>query len=113
MRLAYAPEELESLIESASGAGFSVWIGATGDRAMDAAVQALETASSGQSFRAAMPRVIGGDLIPPDAVEKLRGFVTDQEARITYIRDNRVELEISSEQVAPQRRRARQFARDS
>jgi diguanylate cyclase (GGDEF)-like protein/PAS domain S-box-containing protein len=40
------------------------------------------------------------------AIEKLRGFVTDQEARITYIRDNRVELEISSEQLAPQRRRA-------
>jgi diguanylate cyclase (GGDEF)-like protein/PAS domain S-box-containing protein len=39
------------------------------------------------------------------AIEKLRGFVNDQEAKIISIRDNRVELEMSSELVGQARRR--------
>lgn len=45
--------------------------------------------------------------VPIDiAIEKLRGFVTDQQARIISIRDNRVEIEISSDRVGQQRRKA-------
>ncbi|MBA3483441.1 MAG: diguanylate cyclase [Pirellulales bacterium] len=39
------------------------------------------------------------------AIEKLRGFVNDQDAKIISIRDNRVELEMSSELVGQTRRR--------
>ena len=39
------------------------------------------------------------------AIEKLRGFVTDQKARIISTRDKRVELEISMEGAGLQRRR--------
>lgn len=38
------------------------------------------------------------------AIEKLRGFVSDQQARIISIRDNSVELEISSEKMGLHRR---------
>lgn len=45
--------------------------------------------------------------VPIDiAIEKLRGFVTDQQAKIISIRDNRVEIEISSDRVGQQRRKA-------
>ncbi|WP_428303580.1 diguanylate cyclase domain-containing protein [Lacipirellula sp.] len=45
--------------------------------------------------------------VPIDiAIEKLRGFVTDQKAKIISIRDNRVEIEISSDRVGQNRRRA-------
>jgi diguanylate cyclase (GGDEF)-like protein len=40
------------------------------------------------------------------AIEKLRGFVNDQRAKIISIRDNRVELEMSSEMVSHNRRKA-------
>jgi len=40
------------------------------------------------------------------AIEKLRGFVTDQQARIVATRDNRVEMEITSQQMGMHRRRA-------
>ena len=40
------------------------------------------------------------------AIEKLRGFVTDQEAKIISIRDNRVEIEISSDRIGSNRRKA-------
>ncbi|RIK75340.1 MAG: hypothetical protein DCC67_15450 [Planctomycetota bacterium] len=39
------------------------------------------------------------------AIEKLRGFVTDQKARIVSIRDARVELELTSENMGAYRRR--------
>jgi hypothetical protein len=39
------------------------------------------------------------------AIEKLRGFVSDQHARIVSTRDKRVELEISSENMGLHRRR--------
>ena len=38
------------------------------------------------------------------AIEKLRGFVTDQKARVLSTRDNRVEIEISSENMGQHRR---------
>lgn len=45
--------------------------------------------------------------VPIDiAIEKLRGFVTDQEAKIISIRDNRVEIEISSDRIGSNRRKA-------
>ena len=45
--------------------------------------------------------------VPIDiAIEKLRGFVTDQQAKIVSIRDNRVEIEISSDRIGQQRRKA-------
>ena len=40
------------------------------------------------------------------AIEKLRGFVTDQQARIVSIRESRVEMEISSEKAGLHRRQA-------
>lgn len=40
------------------------------------------------------------------AIEKLRGFVTDQRARIISTRENRVEMEISTEQMGLHRRSA-------
>ena len=40
------------------------------------------------------------------AIEKLRGFVTDQQARIISIRDNSVEMEISSENMGLHRRQS-------
>jgi hypothetical protein len=44
--------------------------------------------------------------VPVDiAIEKLRGFVTDQQAKIISIRDNRVEIEISSDRVGQYRRK--------
>jgi diguanylate cyclase (GGDEF)-like protein/PAS domain S-box-containing protein len=43
--------------------------------------------------------------VPIDvAIEKLRGFVSDQRARVVSTRDNRIELEISSENMGQQRR---------
>lgn len=39
------------------------------------------------------------------AIEKLRGFVTDQSAKIIFIRDNCVEIEIMSDRVGQQRRK--------
>lgn len=39
------------------------------------------------------------------AIEKLRGFVTDQKAKIVSIRDTRVEMEITSESMGNYRRR--------
>jgi diguanylate cyclase (GGDEF)-like protein len=43
--------------------------------------------------------------VPVDiAIEKLRGFVTDQQAKIISIRDNRVEIEIASDRVGQHRR---------
>ena len=45
--------------------------------------------------------------VPIDvAIEKLRGFVSDQGARIISIRGSRVELEMTSEKVGQNRRRA-------
>jgi hypothetical protein len=38
------------------------------------------------------------------AIEKLRGFVTDQKARVLSTRENRVEMEISSENMGLHRR---------
>jgi hypothetical protein len=38
------------------------------------------------------------------AIEKLRGFVTDQQARIISTREDRVEMEISSEKMGLHRR---------
>jgi diguanylate cyclase (GGDEF)-like protein/PAS domain S-box-containing protein len=45
--------------------------------------------------------------VPIDiAIEKLRGFVSDQQAKIVSIRDNRVEIELSSDRIGQQRRKA-------
>lgn len=40
------------------------------------------------------------------AIEKLRGFVSEHGARIIYIRDNSVEIEMMSDRVGQQRRKA-------
>jgi len=40
------------------------------------------------------------------AIEKLRGFVTDKKAKIVSIRDNHLELEMTSEHVGSHRRKA-------